>query len=382
MKKKIISIILALAILSSVFALSLTALASSQVLQLDKKATTNMNGTDDLEWFLFTPDQSGIYTFLSFNVPRSEAYLFTRELDPETGGKKLVQLAYNNSSPDYKERGQGNAAQICLTYHLEAGTTYYFGVGWWLPQTDSKFTVMLTCDSYDNTAIESITIDSTPTLTAYEDGYWNTDAKGKEYFSYDLALIISNTTITVRFTDGSVETVTGAQTIRDYNIRFLANQFDTHWYPSGDPEYTGNYLTIKILDKTAKTRIAVHLQTTNVKGKLVNRVGEPIANAAISMNSTIIGYTESDGSFSFYSGTGNRNVTFSTPSSINITKTLMLSERLTNDLTDKPIVMCNCDYVKDGVINAKDYAHIQKKLSGNALKTAEAEFEKSINYMK
>ena len=93
MKKRIISALMVCVILLSTLALSFTAFASSQRLYLDVKATAVMNGVDDLEWFYYTPDKSGLYTFASYNVAASKAHLFIKEYDEQTHMEKYVWLA-------------------------------------------------------------------------------------------------------------------------------------------------------------------------------------------------------------------------------------------------------------------------------------------------
>jgi len=77
--KKLISLLLALVLILSVCALALTAFGKSQELTLNVKQSAVIDGEDDLEWFYYTPEKSGVYSFLSYNIPASEAYLFVKE---------------------------------------------------------------------------------------------------------------------------------------------------------------------------------------------------------------------------------------------------------------------------------------------------------------
>lgn len=90
---------MALAVAAASLAFSLTASASLQQLILNQQTAAIMSGPYDLEWFYYTPDQSGIYSFLSYNVPACEAYLFVRESDPDTGEKNMCSLPIQKMTP-------------------------------------------------------------------------------------------------------------------------------------------------------------------------------------------------------------------------------------------------------------------------------------------
>lgn len=379
MKKKVISLVLAIIIVISSLAVSFSAFASSQELYLNVKTAAIMNGKNDLEWFFYTPDQSGWYSFLSYSVPLCEAYLFVKEIDPETGAKKYVQLAYATEDPDY-EKNDHNYLQFCLTYHLEAGTTYYYAAGWCLQSTTVKnLTVMLRCDSYDEHAIDSIEILDMPVLDAYTGGEWRTDADSKDYYHYDMSKIIRNSTIKVNFSNGTSQTVTGKSEVNGYQINFIENQYQDHWYPDSDICYTGNLVTIKILDKTA----SYHIKLNNkglyyVAGKIVDFNGAPVENAQVTIGH-ISATTDSDGFYWMSSLPGNYNIEIKTDKSIDYKSTITVIPG-NNDSSDTPLAICNCNYVKDDYINAKDYAYILNNLSSTELEAAKAEFSKAINF--
>lgn len=383
MKKKIISAILIAAIIISSVALSFTAFASSQELKLNVKTTAIMSGVDDLEWFYFTPDQSGIYSFMSFNVPKCDGYLFVKEVNPETKRKEYKQLAYAGpeSESHYKEFGR-NEFQFCLTYHLEAGTRYYFAAGWYLStQTRQQFDVMLICDSYDDNAIESIEVLDLPDLNAYTGGEWRQDKNGSDYYHYDLSRIISNTQIKVNYSYGESTIVTGKQEVDGYQINYIDNQYDVHWYPTDDPDYSGNKIIIRILDTEVVSNVNIVIGNRySLRGKVVNLAGQPVENAVVSIDG-MKAYTKSDGSFSIYSATGYKNISISTDSSIDFNKTILVSVGV-NDLSQQPFNLCNCDFVKDGYVNAKDYSYIIKNFSVEELDKLQAEFQASINFSK
>ena len=396
MKKKMISAILIVAIIISSITLSFTAFASSQELKLNIKTTTAMSGVDDLEWFYFTPDQSGIYSFMSFNVPKCDGYLFVREKDPETKKKELKQLAYagpyaeieSNAQkreemnlPHYKEYGR-NEFQFCLTYHLEAGTTYYFAVGWFLStQKRQQFDVMLVCDSYDDNAIESIEVLELPELIAYTGGEWRKDINGNDYYDYGLSTIISNAKIKVNYSYGGSTIVTGKQEVDGYAIIYNSNQYFQHWYPEADPNYSENKITIRILDTEVVAKVNVVIGNRYpIYGKVVNLAGDPVENALVTIDG-IRAYTKADGSFNVYSSEGEKTIHISTDTSIDMNKTIIISAP-TNDFNQHPFRLCNCDVVKDGYINAKDYSSIIKNYSGEELDKLKEEFQVAINFSK
>lgn len=379
MKRKVISIILSIVIIISSLAASVSAFASSQELYLNIKTSAVMSGKDDLEWFYFTPEQSGLYSFLSFNVPRSDGYLFIKDIDKTTGEKKYIQLAYSNHDPNYKQNDH-NELQFCITYHLEAGTTYYFAAGWWLSsQTRTTFTVMLRCDSYDEEAIESIEILDMPDLEAYTGGEWRTDARGKSYYHYSLARIIKNSTIKVDFTNGTSVTAVGQSAINGYQLNFLDNQYTTHWYPVDDEDYSGNTIVVEILNKSARHSINIIIGSRySVKGKVVDLNNQPVENALVTIDLTTC-VTGSDGVFSIYCPSGVYPIEIKTSSSVDYKGTISINTS-ENDLRSNPFTICNCNYVKDGYVNAKDYKYINKKLTGSEQTKALSEFPKAINF--
>lgn len=396
MKKKVISAILIAAIIISSVALSLTAFASSQELKLNVKATTNMSGVDDLEWFYFTPDQSGTYSFMSFNTAKCDGYLFTREVDPVTYRKEYKQLAYAGpyyeiehdsdkreemNLPHYKDYDR-NEFQFCLTYHLEAGTRYYFAVSWFLSnQTRHQFDVMLVCDSYDNNSISSIEIIDLPELNAYSGGEWKTDEKGNDYYYYSLSRIITNVTIKINYLYGESTVVTGKQEVDGYQISYLENQNENHWYPQEDENYSGNKITVKILDKEAEADVSIAVGGRySVQGRVVNLVGEPVKNALVSIDG-VRAYTNADGKFNVYASDGYHAISISTDTSIDLNETILVSAGVT-DLTSMPFELCNCDVVRDDYINAKDYSAIIKHYSGEERDMFEKEFKSAINFSK
>lgn len=380
MKKRIISIILAVAIITASFSFARAAYASSIELLLDTEISTIIKGTDDLEWFYYTPTSSGTYTLRSCNIYASECYLFVKEVDPATKQKKYVQLAYS-CTDDKTETG---SRQFKLTYHLLAGTKYYFAVGWYLSEsrTSGVYTVRLTNDSYDESPIESIELGAPVELEAYTDGDWITDASGKSFFRYNISKIVSNLTITLHYKNGKTSTATGQDYIDGYKITFIDNQYEHHWQPNNSVEYDKNPFTVKINDVTATIDIPIIITSKySVKGKIVDMNGNPVANANITQGGSTVAVSNTDGSFSFYHGAGQYQFTISTTHSISRKVVLLISANNTNnDFTSKPISICNCDFVQDGIINAKDFSFINRYADNADKPNLTAEFQKCINF--
>ncbi len=384
MKKKLFSLFIANVILLSCFAFSLSAYGKTQQLILDTKMTYETDGADDKGIFTYTPDASGTFSFLSYNVPASEVYLYVKEIDPQTGEKKYVQLAYSNSDPDY-EKNNHNRQQFCLTYHLNRGVTYYFHAGWLFEsRTSGTMTVMLTCNEYDDKCIENITVSCpvTAKLNVYADGNWMTDANGERYYYYNPSKIISNMTVTVYYSTGEVSSVTGKTEIDGYTIRYLNDQLNTHWYPKEHPNYTANIITVKILDVTADYNVDIISSARYpVQGVVKSMNGEYIKEAQIYCGSELLATSSATGYFSFSYPAGQYTLTVKAPGALARTATIIVSTTAKdNNYVSQPINLYTCDYVQDGIINTKDYAKI-KKLTDDALMKKDIEqYSSAIHY--
>lgn len=384
MKKRLLSLLLAITILLSCFAVSMSAYGKTQQLILNTKMSYQIDGIDDMGYFLYTPDASGTYSFLSYNLPASEAYLFTKEVDAETGAKKYVNLAYSNSSPDFAENGQSNARQFCLTYHLKRGVTYYFAAGWFLSEdrTSGTTTVMLRCDEYDEKIIEEIRLTCSAYLNVYADGSWQTDENGERYYFYNLSKIINNMTITVYYSTGEVKSVTGKTEIDGYKVSYLHNQSTTHWYPKEHDNYKNNILTVKILDVSADYNVPI-LSTArySVQGTVQSMNNKLVENAQIYCNSELLATTNSSGYFYFSYPAGKYTLTIKAPNSLERKITLIVSTTNNdNNYTSKPIRLYTCDYVNDGIINTKDYAAITKLDDAAQIKRDTAQYQSAIHF--
>lgn len=381
MKKRIISIILVIVIIISSLALSITAFGSSKELKPDIMASTIMSGKDDLEWFYFTPSESGVYSLLSYNDYPSHAFLYTRE-KKDNGDIDLVKHAYANKDENYEENGH-NSRQFCLTYHLDAGVTYYYAVGWYLSDTDvSSMQVMLRNDYYDVDIIERIELSQPVALELYNDGIWARDAENQRYYRYNTSKILANLKITIHFTDGTSVTAPASDRIGDYPVTFVDNQYESHWYPDYDDNYSGNIFTVKVLNKTASVNVPIIAGTRYyTKGRVVDMAGNTVANADVAVNRINTTTTDENGEFSLYLPTGVSNIDISAEHSIARRIQLTVSvNKDENDYTKTPFEICNCDYVDDDVINAKDFAFIKKNVRGAEQDRALSEFANSINF--
>lgn len=381
MKKKTISIFMAVIVAFSCLALSFNAYGKIQGLILDVDFQDEIDGEDDLVWFSYTPDASGTYSFLSYNVPASEAYLFIKETDSATNTKQYVQLAYSNSDPNYQANGH-NSRQFCLTYHLEEGVKYYFAAGWYLSETrvTGAMKVKLRCDRYDE-EIDRIEAYCNATLDAYSDGSWQYDTDNNLYYFYNISKIVANTTVTIYYLDGTSSSVTGEEAVDGYSIVYNHNQSRQHWYPESDENYSGNTINVKVLDKT--TQLNVKINTTarySVKGRVIDLTGYPVSNAKIIYGNTVIAQADENGAFSFYATAGKSEYTISAENAVDRKIFITVSSVKSNDYNETPIEICTCDYKKDGIVNAKDFAIMSKAPGEEGIENQREQFSQAINF--
>lgn len=385
MKKRALAVFMALCVVISCLSGTISAYATTRTIQLDVRVTNMLDGSEDMNWYIYTPEVSGTYSFLSYNVYASEAYLFVKEKDPDTGKKIYTQLEYSNLSPDYKENGQSGILQFCLTYYLEAGVTYYFAAGWSHETTIDKstsMTVMLRCDAYGEKVIDSIDVSCPATLSAYIDGQWQKDTDGVSYFYYNLSRIMANITITIHYNDGSTSTVIGKDEIDGYDILFTHMQSVNHWYAQSTPEYTANTLTIKIADASVDFDVPIEISSMYaVKGTVVDTDGNPVANARIvnSNSNSTLATTDANGKYYFASLTGKYNITVRCDNAVSRNVEMMVGTGQSGN-SFEPIQIVTCDYVDDEIINAKDYAYIVRNLSGSELDEKKEQFSNYINF--
>lgn len=380
--KKIIAAVLAAAIAVSCFAFGMTsAFAKTQEIKLDIEMSNTIDGLDDKNWYYFTPSQTGVYTFLSFNkILYAEAFLFVKT--QKDGVKTYTQLAYSNDSPDYEKYEQPNRYQFCLKYNLVAGNTYYFAAGWDSSRTNSTMTVKLIYEGDGSDWIDHLTVSCNAELTWYTDGSWERDTEGKSYFYYNYSRIIQNMIVTIFYADGSSSSsALGSDTVDGFDIRYSHTQSVDHWYPEQDERYTGNILTIKVLNKSVDYNVVINQDALlTVSGKVCDYINEePVSGANISVNGAIVASTSSNGSFSFAYSPG--YYTMSVSGENIITRTFNISVDTmeeNNDHSAQPIGVVVGDYVKDGIINGKDYAYIQNVLSGDGQKKEEEKFAKQF----
>lgn len=395
MKKKVLSIFILVCVLITSLALPMSAFGLTRNIELNVRTTNKLDGYGDMNRYAFTPEKSGTYTLLSYNVYASEAYLLVKEKDPETGKKYYNTLEYSNLSPDFKANGQSGILQFCLTYHLDAGTTYYYDVGWTQSYTYDRegvvdMTVLLRCDAYDENPIERIEITCPAVLNAYTGGDWEYDEEKVGFYYYDISRVVLNMKVTLYYADGSVSSAIGADEIDGYNILYLHSQKQNHWYPQSIPEYKANTLTVKVVDDLNVTCGTIDFDVPivisalyGVKGIIVDYAGNPVENASIVDNGLTLTKTDSNGKFYCTLSPGAYNLQIISDNAISRDVSVIVAAvQDGNDFTAKPISLVTCDYVKDGIINAKDYSFMIKNLSADALDIQRTQFEKVINFSK
>lgn len=378
--KKALAVILALALIISSFSIGLfNASAKTQAIILDTEIVNTTDGTNDKNWYYFTPEQTGLYTFLSYNrLLYAEAYLFS------FGDKEFTQLAYSNLSPNYAYYGQPNKYQFCISYKLEAGKTYYYAAGWDSDKVKGDMTVKLIYEGGDEDVIDSIDVECSADLTWYTDGTWETDSGGEKYFNYNYSKILRNMVVILNYKNGATsKSAVGANTVDGYTINFIQNQSENHWYAQADERHTQNTLTVKILNVSKDYDVVINQSALfTVRGAVCDYIGkEAIEGAVISINGNIAATTDSGGEFSFVSAPGVFNASVSGSNIITREITITVNvDRDANDHRGNPIGVVSCDFVVDGIINAKDFAYIQRNFSGTEKATQSARFSKLINF--
>ncbi len=387
MKRKVLLVFLAIAIALSCLSLPISAFALTRPIELNVRTTNHLDGDGDLNWYTFTPEKSGTYSFLSYNAYASEAYLFIKEKGEGSNRRVYKQLAYSQGDPNYQEHGN-NHIQFCLTYHLDAGVTYYYACGWLMQMTYDRdvtaMTVMLKCDSYDEKTVDHIVLSCNATLSAYNDGWWDKDTNGVSFYYYNISRIIANMKITVYYTDGRISYVNGGDEVDGYKIMYKHTQYKDHWYAQSTDDYKSNKLTVEVVDASADFEVPINIDPMHgVKGIVQDYAGNPVENAAIYSNGVVIARTDKTGKFAFSLTAGLKVFTVSADHAIDRKITITVSAtQYGNDFTEKPIRLVTCDYVKDGIINAKDYAYISKNLDNQQMEKQKLQFKKAIHFTK
>ena len=379
-KKKAAALILAAVLIVCSFASGLfRASAQTQQLMTDTEITNTTDGLYDKNWYYFTPEQTGMYTFLSFNrLLRAEAYLFEYE------NKNYNQLAYSNSSPNYEYYGQPNQYQFCISYQLEAGKTYFYAAGWSSDRTSGEMTVKLIYEGSEEEVIDYLEVESNAELTWYTDGTWETDEAGEAYFKYNYSKILQNMTVYVHYKSGQISSVSsGGDSVDGYTVKYSNNQPEVHWYPKEDERYSGNYITVSILNKSAQYDVKINQNALfNVYGALCDyTTGEAVSGASVIINNSEVAQTDSNGNFSFVYSPGYYNVKISGKNIL--TRNFGLTVNVNpsqNDHRKTPIGIITCNYVGGDIINAKDFGYIMKNFSGAEREKEEGKFEDSINF--
>lgn len=395
MKKKILAIICVLAIVLSTLALAFNSVAATfRQIDLDVLYETATVGEEDMVWYSYTPQVSGVYSFVSYSTGKSKAYLYTMETD-EFGIRSYKGLAFADASdPNYMDEDvrtftynnksyTHSATAFRLTYHLDAGTTYYYSAGWTVnSQASGTMRVRLKADSYDTSALKSVTASCSATLTAYTDGEWKTDINGKNYYFYNISKIIQNMVVTLHYEDGTTVTSNvGANTVDNYKINYTHNQSNIHWFSQSSSTYVSNAITITVGNVSTDYDVIIKVGSLYpATGKVCDYItGDPIQNATITIDNTRVATTNENGEFAFVYKSGYFWAFVDAPHSIKRKVLIGVNAGKANDYTLNPIGVASCDYINDGIINAKDFAYI-KKLPSSQQEKAKQSFNGTINF--
>ena len=124
-------------------------------------ATAVIENPGDEALFSFTPTEAGKYSLTSYSGRDTRAYLYDSNMDYIT-----------------EDDDSGDANNFYLSYVLEAGTTYYFGVKFFDTSTNGSIPVEL----IKSKSIKSIEIVTLPDKTEYVEGHvdGNIDVTGLE----------------------------------------------------------------------------------------------------------------------------------------------------------------------------------------------------------
>lgn len=396
MKKKIIAVITAIAIVTASLALAITSLAATFLeLKLDVLYIASIQGSGDEVWYTYTPSVSGTYSFVSYSTGRSEAYLYTRTVD-ENGIKSYTGLAFAPASdPNYMAEDvrnfsfagneyTHNATAFRLIYHLDAGTTYYFSAGWEGTTSTGEMRVRLKCDEYDNTVLQELSVTSNAKLTWYTDGEWRKDNSGVDYYYYNYGKILQNMTVTLTYKDGSTSSVTGANVIDGYPIGYTVDQSVVHWYNEEDLNYTQNIITVTVGNLSFDYNVVIEqgalLTVSGVVCDYAN--GDPISGARLSIGSSNVATTDSNGRFAFAYSPGSYELSVNAANAIPRKVRLIVNAQSSNanNHTDNPIPLAIGDYVQDGIINGKDFGYILHCMSGDERDAEQAKFRNQVNF--
>jgi hypothetical protein len=397
LKKKLIALLLALVTVFLSLTCAFSSLGATYLnMQLDTIYINSISGSGDMIWFSYTPQISGTYSFVSYAVGKSQAYLYTMTTD-ENGIRSYNGLAYAPASdPNYMDEDvrtfvfadqtyTHTATGFRLTYHLDAGTTYYYSAGWATTYSQGEMRVRLKCDEYDSTQLDSVTATCSAHLKWYTDGEWRTDSQGNSYYYYNYTKILQNMTVTLKYTDGTTSSVSGGTNkIDDYSISYNCDQSKTHWYVESDDNYTANIITVTVGNVSYDYNVIIDQGALySVTGYVVDYVtGEPVANAKLLFNSSTVATTESNGRFNFAYAAGSYNLTVTAdnaiPRSINV---VIDANNTSNNYHDSnPISLVVGDYVADGIINAKDYGYIVHSLSGDTQVSEKSKFASQVGF--
>lgn len=375
-KKKTASLFFAAVILLSALSIGTSAFAASIPLALDVLMTQAISGAEDKVQFVYTPEASGTYCLKGYSNYDTEAYLFVRE----TVGTDRVftQLAYNDDDPDGDS--DHSSTQFKLVYFLEAGTKYYFEVGFYNDaRISGDIKVILTCLAYADSSVDSISAVCNAHLNYYSNGTWKTDANGVSYFHYNISTLIQNTTVTVNYTDGtSLTAPTGATSINGITIVFVDPQNTNHWAyfdSSTGTVSTDNILTVKYLDKTYDLNIIIDTPPLySFSGKIVNynATDIPVTDGKILINGAVVTETNSKGEFSFSYPSGSYTLVFTSKYGIPRTVIVIVSTQTVVCQTPVPIISTDLNF--DGIVNARDYSKFLNNPSISSKEALKAQF--------
>lgn len=396
--KKTWAILMSVVMILTSLAFSFYSFATTfQNLTLNTLYSAPIRGSEDMIWYTYTPQVSGTYSLVSYTVGKTHAYLYTKTTNPN-GSVTYNGLAYAPSKdPNYMDEDvryfyvEGNdtpyvhtSTAFRLTYHLDAGTKYYFSAGWSTESTESgTINVVLKQDSIDTGEkhITSVTAKGNSSLYRFNDGEWKVDSNGERYYKYNISKVTQNLTITLHYNDGTSTSVTGEDKIDGYDVLYSFNQEENHWYENSNPKYNGNVLTITVSNVSCEYNVPIEVGANyNVQGIVVDYVtGDPVSGATIYWGDMEMATTGSDGTFNINYGYGLYYMTVESEGAF--TREIMLNitqSSYVNNHLDEPIPIIVGDYVPDGIINGKDCAYAKRTFTGEKKQKELEKFQKQL----
>ena len=176
------------------------------ILILDQEQTATISLPGEEVYFKFVPTVSGYYSFFSSATTDTYAYLYDSSFE----------YIYENDDG-------GNEYNFNLSYELEAGEIYYFGVCLWNEEETNSFPVKIT----KAPTVTSVVVKPTKVVENYHGYYKYYGDDFDTYFYYDW---YNSLIYTVTFSDGSTAKGLDTRILTDDGTQYYINFEDNQDY--------------------------------------------------------------------------------------------------------------------------------------------------------